>query len=86
VLHYSGLERLDRDKHSRLLVPFKSYEENKLLRIPAPILKSNKKVFFLHFLPIKNGVFESAKILENNGGSGAIDAPWKSRTPTFALL
>jgi hypothetical protein len=28
VLHYTGLERLARDKHSSFLSPFVSYEEN----------------------------------------------------------
>ncbi len=28
VLHYTSLERLARDKHSNLLNPFISYEEN----------------------------------------------------------
>jgi hypothetical protein len=31
VVHYIRLERLARDKHSSLLVPFISYEENKVL-------------------------------------------------------
>jgi hypothetical protein len=31
VLHFTGLERLARDKHSSLLDPFISYEENEVL-------------------------------------------------------
>jgi hypothetical protein len=31
VLHYTGLERLARDKHFKLLGPFVSYEENEVL-------------------------------------------------------
>jgi hypothetical protein len=33
VLHYTILERLARDKHSSLLGPFVSMEENEVLRI-----------------------------------------------------
>jgi hypothetical protein len=33
MLHYTKLEKLVRDKHTSLLNPFMSYEENGVLRI-----------------------------------------------------
>ncbi len=39
VLHYAWLERFAQDKYSCLLEPFKTYEENKVLRIQ--LLSSN---------------------------------------------
>ncbi len=48
VLHHTRLERLASEKHSSLLCPLLSYEENKKLKIQSQGRYSQHFIFFLH--------------------------------------
>jgi hypothetical protein len=49
VLHYTRLERLARDKHSSLLGPFVSYEENEVLWIWLQVSYSQHFIFLVTY-------------------------------------
>jgi hypothetical protein len=52
VLHNSNLERVARDKHSSLLGPFVSYEENKVLRIGSRLLAASSLVDMIEIVSL----------------------------------